>query len=186
MYDLRKSCDRSPDKDGPLCYKEAEWIPVWLNDKGVKKELGAHPGITFVAISPEVSKDFLASGDLMYYSAGLLTDLVNDGIRLLVYAGDTGRPLSSKFFYSRSQVPIDAACNALGQSRWVEKFSSFFHDEYAQAPTLSWRVNGQVAGTVRTAGGDGTTAGNITLVTIHEAGHMVPHDKPEEALVRLH
>ena len=100
MYDLRKSCDRSPDKDGPLCYKEAEWIPVWLNDKSVKKELGAHPGITFTAISPKVSKDFLASGDLMHYSAGLLTDLVNDGVRLLVYAGDTGRACSSKLYCS--------------------------------------------------------------------------------------
>jgi len=39
---------------------------------------------------------------------------------------------------------------------------------------------------VRTVGGDGTTAGNITFVTIHEAGHMTPYDKPEESLVRLH
>ena len=91
MYDVRKSCDRSPDKDGPLCYKEAGWIPVWLNNKDVKKELGANPTINFTSTSQTVNKDFLASGDLMYYSAGLLTDLVNDGIRLLVYAGDTGK-----------------------------------------------------------------------------------------------
>ena len=91
MYDVRKSCDRSPDKDGPLCYKEMEWIPVWLNDKSIKKELGANPGINFTGMSEKVYKDFLSSGDLMYYSAGLLTDLVNDGIRLLVYAGDTGK-----------------------------------------------------------------------------------------------
>jgi len=167
MYDLRKSCDRSPDKDGPLCYKEAEWIPVWLNDKNVKKELGANPAINFTSTSQKVSKDFLASGDLMHYSAGLLTDLVNDGIRLLVYAGET-----------------DAACNALGQSRWVEKLPSIFHREYAQSPTLAWRVNstGGAAGTVRTVGGDSSTAGNITFVTIQEAGHMVPYDRPKESL----
>jgi len=93
MYDVRKSCDRSPDKDGPLCYKEAEWIPVWANNEDIKKELGANPAITFTSISPNVSQDFLASGDLMHYSAGLLTDLVNDGVRLLVYAGDTGKAL---------------------------------------------------------------------------------------------
>ena len=91
MYDVRKSCDRSPDKDGPLCYKEAEWMPVWLNDENVKRELGANPAINFTSISQKVSKDFLASGDLMHYSAGLLTDLVNDDVRLLVYAGDTGK-----------------------------------------------------------------------------------------------
>lgn len=92
MYDVRRSCDRSPDKDGPLCYKEVGWIPVWLNDKDVKRELGANPAVTFNISSEEVGNDFLSSGDLMHYSAGLLTDLVNDGVRLLVYAGDTGKP----------------------------------------------------------------------------------------------
>ena len=90
MYDVRRACDRSPDKDGPLCYKQIEWMQVWLNDENVKKELGANPAITFNVSSREVYQDFLSSGDLMYYSAGLLTDLVNDGVRLLVYAGDTG------------------------------------------------------------------------------------------------
>ena len=88
--------------------------------------------------------------------------------------------------HSCAQVLVDGACNSLGQSRWVERFPSIFHKEYAQAPTRSWRVGSTrgVAGTVRTVGGDGTTAGNITFVTIHEAGHMAPYDKPEESLVR--
>ena len=30
--------------------------------------------------------------------------------------------------------------------------------------------SGVLAGTVRTAGGDGETAGNVTFVTVHEAG----------------
>jgi cathepsin A (carboxypeptidase C) len=66
-------------------------MPVWLNSADIKKELGAYPAINFTSMSQKVNKDFLSSGDLMHYSAGLLTDLVNDGIRLLVYAGDTGK-----------------------------------------------------------------------------------------------
>lgn len=87
-----------------------------------------------------------------------------------------------------AQVVVDAACNALGQSRWVENLPSVFHKEYAQTPTLAWRIKstGEVAGTVRAVGGDGTTAGNISFVTIHEAGHMTPYDKPEESFVRLY
>ena len=83
---------------------------------------------------------------------------------------------------------VDAACNALGQSRWVEQLPSVFHKGYTQTPTITWRAEstGEVVGTVRTIGGDGTTAGNITFVTIHEAGHMVPYDKPKESLVRLY
>ena len=106
MYDVRRTCDRSPDKDGPLCYKQLEWMPVWLNDENVKKELGANPAITFNASSEEVFKDFFSSGDLMHYSAGLLTDLVNDGIRLLVYAGDTGET-------SRPSSPL--VCSSFGR-----------------------------------------------------------------------
>jgi len=102
MYDVRRPCDRSPDKDGPLCYKELEWIPVWLNDQNVKNALGANPAITYNGSSEGVFQDFFTSGDLMHYSAGLLTDLVNDGIRLLVYAGETGKTLrpGSLFVYS--------------------------------------------------------------------------------------
>ena len=93
MYDVRRPCDRSPEKDGPLCYKQLEWIPVWLNDENVKNALGANPAIAYNGSSEEVFEDFFSSGDLMHYSAGLLTDLVNDGVRLLVYAGETGENL---------------------------------------------------------------------------------------------
>ena len=186
LYDVRESCDRSPDKDGPLCYKELQWVPIWLNDKDVKSELGANPTINFTIASEKVEEDFLSSGDLMYYSAGLLTDLINDGIRLLVYAGDTGTLGSARLFRSVAHDLADGACNVLGQSRWVEKLPSIFRNEYAQALTLAWRAksSGGVVGTVRTVGGGGETAGNITFVTIHEAGHMAPYDKPAETLVR--
>ena len=37
MYDVRKPCDRSPDKDGELCYKEMGWMETYLNKPEVKK-----------------------------------------------------------------------------------------------------------------------------------------------------
>lgn len=37
MYDVRKTCDKSPDKDGQLCYKEMGWMETYLNKPEVKK-----------------------------------------------------------------------------------------------------------------------------------------------------
>jgi hypothetical protein len=38
----------------------------------------------------QIAEAFTAQGDGMYNAAPLLTDLVNNGIRLLVYAGNAG------------------------------------------------------------------------------------------------
>jgi cathepsin A (carboxypeptidase C) len=66
----------------------------------------------------------------------------------------------------------DAMCNFMGNERWVSKFSNVFHEEFASAESIPWTIehNGRIAGTVRTAGGNGHTAGNVTFLTVHEAG----------------
>jgi cathepsin A (carboxypeptidase C) len=88
MYDVRRTCDRQ--KDGPLCYKGLEWVEAWMNDATIKKELGVNPSLTFQSCNMRVNQDFTAQADGMRNSALLLTDLVNEGIRLLVYAGNAG------------------------------------------------------------------------------------------------
>ena len=63
-------------------------------------------------------------------------------------------------------------CNFMGNERWVSKFDNVFHDEFASSKPIPWITKGgaRVAGTVRTAGGNGFTAGNVTFLTVHEAG----------------
>jgi cathepsin A (carboxypeptidase C) len=60
-----------------------------------------------------------------------------------------------------------------------------FRNEFQATTALPWVTikGGKVAGEVRAAGGGGYTAGNVTFVNIYEAGHMVPFDQPEAALV---
>ena len=60
----------------------------------------------------------------------------------------------------------------MGNERWVSKFDNVFHDEFSSSEPIPWIVKGskRVAGTVRTAGGYGSTAGNVTFVAVHEAG----------------
>ena len=61
-----------------------------MNDPAVKKELGVDPSRSFESCNMEVNRAFSTQADGMRNSALLLTDLVNDGIRLLVYAGNAG------------------------------------------------------------------------------------------------
>uniref|UniRef100_A0A0W0G1Q7 Putative serine carboxypeptidase n=1 Tax=Moniliophthora roreri TaxID=221103 RepID=A0A0W0G1Q7_MONRR len=101
---------------------------------------------------------------MAFDTKALLPELVNDGIRLLVYAGD-----------------CDTMCtNYIGKERWVEALNTKFHNEFSKAKLLPWydSATGRHAGEVRSAG----TAGNLTYVRIYDAGHMAPYDQPEALL----
>jgi len=61
-----------------------------MNNATIKSQLGVEPSRKFAGGSGSVYLDFRATGDGMRNSAPLLTNLVNNGIRLLVYAGNAG------------------------------------------------------------------------------------------------
>ncbi|KAJ3934630.1 MAG: carboxypeptidase C [Lentinula lateritia] len=164
-YDVRRKCNRA--KDGELCYREMDHVATWMNDGKNKVALGANPSIEFEACNMGVNEAFSRQGDGAHNSALLLPDLINDGVRLLVYAGNA-----------------DMMCNFIGNERWVEQLDTKFYHEFAAAQSIPWITleSGVLAGTVRSAGRGGFGAGNVTFVTVHEAGHMVPYDQPEAAL----
>ncbi|MBW0479329.1 hypothetical protein O181_019044 [Austropuccinia psidii MF-1] len=171
-YDVRMDCDRDVN---PLCYDEMNWIENYLNREEIRQELGVPSGIQFESCNYDVNRAFQLSGDNMHNSASLLPQLLNNGIRLLIYAGED-----------------DFMCNYLGNERWMLALESPFQQEFennqnkyfsrfqlsrpnstAQASSKSTH-----AGMVRSAG---PGAGNFTFVSLFESGHMVPHDQPEIA-----
>ncbi|KAI0347644.1 serine carboxypeptidase [Trametopsis cervina] len=165
LYDVRKPCDRS--KDGDLCYKQMTWIDTWMNNPANKKALGVPLSLDFASCNMDVNQQFFLQGDGTHNSAALLPDIINDDIKLLVYAGNA-----------------DAMCDFIGNEAWVLKLEHKFHNELVKSSSIKWTTldSGRVAGEVRSAGGDGFTAGNVTFVQVYEAGHMVPFDQPEAAL----
>ncbi|KAF9533625.1 carboxypeptidase C [Crepidotus variabilis] len=166
-YDVRRKCDRSEKGDGPLCYKQMGWIEAWMNNPSNKAALGVNPDRNFASCNMEVNQAFTMNGDGMHNSAALLPELVDGGVRLLVYAGNA-----------------DMMCNYLGNSRWVEALPTKFSGEFKKSKVIPWITadSGKVAGEVRSAGGEGFTAGNVTFVNVYNAGHMVPYDQPDAAL----
>ena len=85
-YDVRRTCN--PQEDTSLCYKQMGWIETWMNDEENKKAVGANPAVDFESCNMQINQAFTMQGDSMHNSALLLTDLVNDGVRLLIYAGN--------------------------------------------------------------------------------------------------
>ena len=59
LYDVRKTCNRDEDADGPLCYKELGWIESWLNRSEVKEELGAPKELKFASCDMKINQNFL-------------------------------------------------------------------------------------------------------------------------------
>ncbi|KAJ7134876.1 peptidase S10 serine carboxypeptidase [Mycena epipterygia] len=164
VYDVRMPCDTQID--GPLCYPELPWIDEFMNRPEVKRELGADPRAPdFVTCNNPTNFAFLLQGEGVKDSKSLLTELVDNGIRLLIYAGNA-----------------DMMCNYMGESRWIAELPSQHKDAFEKAPFLPWTVSDRQAGVVRSAG---EGAGNVTYLTVFEAGHMVPHDQPEAALDML-
>ncbi|KAH7915045.1 Alpha/Beta hydrolase protein [Hygrophoropsis aurantiaca] len=164
-YDARRKCD--PKEDGPLCYKQMGWVETWMNDPEVKEALGVNPQRTFESCNMAVNQAFMLQGDSMHNTPLLLPEMINDGVRLLIYAGNA-----------------DMMCNYIGNERWLEQLDTVFLPEFSAATPQSWTTmkTGTLAGTVRSAGGGSSGSGNVTFVTVHEAGHMVPYDQPEAAL----
>jgi cathepsin A (carboxypeptidase C) len=63
-------------------------------------------------------------------------------------------------------------CNYIGNERWVEKLETKFSEEFKSAKSLPWVTieSGLQVGEVRTAGGRGSSAGNVTFVNVFDSG----------------
>lgn len=64
------------------------WIETFLNDASTKKTLGVPAQVDFQSCNMNVNQAFFGQGDAMKNRAILLGPLIDDGIRLLVYAGN--------------------------------------------------------------------------------------------------
>ncbi|KAL5733552.1 hypothetical protein ACOSP7_032897 [Xanthoceras sorbifolium] len=150
-YDIRKKCE------GSLCYDFSN-MEKFLNQKPVRDAIGVGD-IDFVSCSPTVYQAMLVDW-MRNLEVGIPT-LLEDGIKLLVYAGE-----------------YDLICNWLGNSRWVHAMEWSGQKEFVASPEVSFLVNGSDAGALR-------THGPLSFLKVHNAGHMVPMDQPKASLEML-
>ncbi|ESQ42260.1 hypothetical protein EUTSA_v10015901mg [Eutrema salsugineum] len=150
-YDLRKKCV------GSQCYDFSK-METFLNQENVRKALGVGD-IKFVSCSTTVYDAM--TEDWMLNLEVKIPALVEDGINLLVYAGE-----------------YDLVCNWLGNSRWVEQMNWSGQKDFGSAKTVPFLVDGKEAGLMK-------NHGSLTFLKVHDAGHMVPMDQPKASLQML-
>ncbi len=101
------------------------------------------------------------SGDVTDFTWLYVAALLEHDIDVISYVGE-----------------YDWICNYHGNAQWTNKLKWSGGAAFAAAEMREWTVDGKVAGTVKSSGG-------LTFATVHAAGHMVPYDKPKEALAML-
>lgn len=150
-YDIRKKCGNND-----LCYDVLGYIETYLNDNSVQEKIGvARP---YKGCNMAVNQEFLMAGDWMRPYVRDLPPLLEDGIRVLIYAGDA-----------------DFICNWIGNKAWVKELEWKGHAKFNKAKDLPWHLDGKHVGDYR-------VAGTLSFVRVFGAGHMVPYDQPAASL----
>lgn len=163
------SLERSPyDWQHPSKYDEEDWVAAFLNDASTKTALGVdgkgpgdkHDGV-FVGCSDNVYANFAKTGDGSRESTWAVANILANDVRVLTYSGKR-----------------DFICNYVGNRAWSEALEWPGKEEYNKVELKPWFVGNRD----EVKGGDFKNYGNLTYVIVDEAGHFVPHDKPQSAL----
>mmetsp|Transcript_19481 Transcript_19481/g.61820 ORF Transcript_19481/g.61820 Transcript_19481/m.61820 type:complete len:487 (+) Transcript_19481:103-1563(+) len=152
-YDMRIPCEH-----GNLCY-DFSHVTTYLNSKDVQQQLGVSK--RWASCNMLVNAQF--QQDWMHNFHTLLPDMLADGLRVLIYAGD-----------------VDYICNWLGNKKWTLALEWPHKAEFNDAEDKPYTLPGtnEAAGRLRTAAG-------FSFMQVYQAGHMVPMDKPQVALDML-
>ncbi|KAI9998969.1 hypothetical protein PInf_003633 [Phytophthora infestans] len=157
-YDIRERCDWV---DFGFCHG-VPLLEEFLAQDSVHKYLNVDRD--WVGGSDEVGDNFVA--DYMQSFDNYVADLLNDGVRVLLYVGDA-----------------DTMCNWSGNKAWIDALEWKGKEEFNDAEDKSLMTQDLLnpdaallnAGTAR-------TFENLALVRIFNAGHMVPTHQPAASL----
>lgn len=159
-YDIRGKCEASEQSGN--CYIEEEYISSYLNQKFVQEALGSDID-NFISCNSDVGVSFSFTGDGPQPFQQYVAELLNAEIPVLIYAGDK-----------------DYICNWLGNLAWTNALDWRHSSGYTHAAMKKWynKETEELAGETKSFGG-------FTFLRIYNAGHMVPHDQPENSLDML-
>ncbi|RSH85597.1 hypothetical protein EHS25_003736 [Saitozyma podzolica] len=160
-YDVSKPCT-AKELETSLCYDETDKIKTYLDLPDVRATLGvSKDSANWSSCSNDVGRLFSVALDSTGQTWLYVSALLERGIRVLNYAGT-----------------LDFICNHVGNEMWMNRLQWTGQEGFNEAEFVDFKVKGEVAGKYK-------TYGNLSLLKIYGAGHMVPFDKPAQALQML-
>jgi len=138
----------------PLCYDFTN-ITNYLNLESTQSQIGVD-NITWQACNFQVNSDFVNDIEMSY--AMDIPVLLGNEVNVFVYSG-----------------MLDLICNYFGGDMWTSRLLWEGQEGFNDQKFKNWSVNGEVAGYFK-------TYQNFTFLEVENAGHMVPHDQPSNAL----
>lgn len=147
VYDVRLGSDAV---DPPETYAD------YLGRSDVKSAIGAQS--TYTECSNSAGNKFSPTGDNSHSLLPELSDVIQSGIQVLVWAGDA-----------------DWICNWVGNYYAAQNVTFGGQDAFRAAELQPYNVNGA-------AGGLFKTQDNFSFLRVYGAGHEVPYYTPELAL----
>lgn len=163
-FDITHPCQT----DDEFCYPEITNIGKYLNLPWVWEALHVPKAVgKYLVASEDVAQAFALTNDLGISTQPQVLYLLENGIDVLFYQGN-----------------LDLACNTAGNLQWAHSMPWKGQPAFVAQPKRAWKHKGKEVGWFKevkteTASGRETT---FAFATVDGAGHMVPFDKPEEAL----
>ncbi|KAI6747646.1 hypothetical protein HG530_015754 [Fusarium avenaceum] len=155
-YNWQKPCNAD---DMVQCFPELQWVDDLMGQPKVKAALGVPIDTPYRGLSPEVLDIWTRNGDLFRPSHMLVNELLDKGIRVLLYVGDK-----------------DFLVTAAGMRRLVNEGLSWRgHPLFRFRALAPWYYRGKAAGQWK-----GYDA--LTYAEIYGAGHLAPMELPAETL----
>ncbi|GME84983.1 unnamed protein product [Ambrosiozyma monospora] len=154
VYDIRIPCGESD-----TCYKEMDYVDEYLNQEEVMDLLGAEVD-SYVGCDETVFRNFIFNGDESKPFQQYIAEILEQNVPVLLYAGDK-----------------DYICNWLGNLAWSQALEWSQAESFQGAEFTNWysSIDGAYAGQAK-------SNGLFTFLRVFDAGHMVPHDQPSNAL----
>ncbi|KAL1605502.1 hypothetical protein SLS59_003304 [Nothophoma quercina] len=163
-FDITHPCETGDD----LCYPEIPKIGEYLNLPWVYEALHVPKAVgNYSVFSEEVAIAFSLTNDLGISTQPQVLYLLETGVDVLFYQGN-----------------LDLACNTAGNLQWANSMPWKGQPAFVAQSKQTWKDGKQEVGwfkevKVETSSGRETT---FALSTVNGAGHLVPFDKPKEAL----